>query len=41
MLISTENKEGEKICHILPAAVQPIGFEVVKGWKMQVASTRI
>ena len=25
----------------LPAAAQPIGFEVVKGWKMQVASTRI
>ena len=25
----------------LPAATQPIGFEVIKGWKMQVVSTRI
>ena len=25
----------------LPAAAQPIGFKVIKGWKMQVASTRI
>ena len=23
----------------LPAAAQPIGFEVIKGWKMQVVST--
>ncbi len=25
----------------LTAAAQPIGFEVIKGWKMQVVSTRI
>ena len=25
----------------LPAAAQPIGFKVIKGWKMQVASTKI